>query len=91
MAVMQMELNALNTQLEYHEATKKLMRQVIIMREFIGQPSKNIDLQYVSFLEQIKVQPKFTEFSDEINEDIESLTVSDQEIEQAIQNLFEPV
>ncbi|MBT2656639.1 hypothetical protein J7E81_15575 [Bacillus sp. ISL-18] len=58
----------------------KLYRQLIIRTEFIIQQDKNLDEQYVQFLQTIKDSPEFEEFQDEIEDDIHQFGVCDDEV-----------
>ncbi|MBT2736141.1 hypothetical protein [Bacillus sp. ISL-7] len=58
----------------------QLYRQLIIRTEFIIQQDKNLDEQYVQFLQTIKDSPEFEEFQVEIEEDIREFGVSEDEV-----------
>jgi len=58
----------------------QLYRQLIIRTEFITQQDKNLDEQYVQFLQEIKHKPDYQEFHLEIEEDIHQFGVCDEEI-----------
>ena len=74
------------TVLQADKVNLKTMRQLIIRTEFILQ--NNLEDDYASFLECLKDAPLYHEFDQEINEDILQFGITDEEIQQTMQQLF---
>ncbi|MCI1590406.1 hypothetical protein [Heyndrickxia oleronia] len=64
----------------------KTMRQLIIRTEFILQ--NDLEDDYAYFLKSLKDDPLYHEFDQELNEDILQFGITDEEIQQTMQQLF---
>ncbi|MGE8079267.1 hypothetical protein [Peribacillus loiseleuriae] len=74
-----------------HDLSRKLMRQVIIMRDFIAHEDSDTDIHYLSFLMDIRKRPEYAEFKSEIEADIEELSITEDEIKNEVFIKVKPI